>query len=172
MPDKNFLVGTWVGSFSGFIHNNPRHRRSYELPQLSAYLLNPSSPPPGYIQSDGFFVCSVLLGIAFRQDETLIGEFAVNAAGRLVSEDVRGSYAVADHENLATSAGSFSLTYNQSQGQNTEITQNFRFMARSPDDLHFLSLNSTSLDPTQPITGGVPHRPTIAQGTLHRVRFD
>lgn len=173
---RNNLVGTWVGSFSGFIHNYPRHRRSNQLPQLGGFTdtastaTDDSDDPPILNPANGFFILAGMIGLKFSNHDTLVGEFSTNSAGLLRDEPLTGTYSMIYHEELEIPVGVFSLKFNQSQGNNAEVVQNFRLMMRSSDKLHFLSQFSSRRDPGE--TASVLHRPTISQGVLHKTHFE
>lgn len=192
VPD-DFLVGSWVGSFTGMIRNFPRHPKSKEIPQLPAFFdkADPAVPlaSPKLDPADGFFPCAGLLGLGFQRirsggvaplprvegaafDPTpspnaIVGEMAINSSGRVVSEKLSGTYELWGHQSLGIVVGTFSILFTQSGGTRARVIQNFRFMARSPDELHFLSDGSLKQEPNEDWKTG---RPTIAEGVLYRAR--
>jgi hypothetical protein len=192
VPD-DFLVGSWVGSFTGLIYNDPRHPRSAAIPQLPAVFDMASTTDPAAVPvlnpANGFFPCAGLLGLGFQRmtsggvaplprlegpvpdprpsPNVIIGEMAINSSGRVVSEELSGTYELWGHQRLAIVVGTFSILFTQSGGTRAQVIQNFRFMARSPDELHFLSDGSLKKEPNEDWKTG---RPTIAEGVLYRAR--
>lgn len=162
-PPGQFLAGRWVGSFSGFICNSPAHPKSYEIPQLPAFIFQQNS----FRQVQGFFPCAAILGIEFAAEGTLIGEYAMNSATRVTSELLEGHFTLAIHDSLGIHVGTFLLVFTQS-ATGIQITQEFSFMMCGRDELHFLSLRSTKLEPGA--NPPPPSRVTIGQGKLHRIR--
>jgi hypothetical protein len=174
----DYLVGDWVASFSGFIHNFPRHPRSGEIPQLPAFFDSATAvaTQPKLTPTNGYFPCSNMVGLRLGpiEETTRLGEFGgevtVHSAGRVITERCWGTYRLS----VLTSGlagGSFRLTLKQTQGAGDLITQNSRFLVRTRDELHFIMLSSTRIPDGAPESERKPSRPTMAHGVLHRMDY-
>ena len=167
-PPASLLRGRWVGSFSGFIRNEPPHPSSNALPQITSALFNAGA----FQQVQGYFPCAAILALKFAGNGKVSGEFAMNSASVVNSERMTGHYELSTDDDLDIDLGTFSLSFTQSNAPTPDpkpvVTQYFRFMMCGRDEMHFLSLRSTrKLSPT---AAELPNRVTIAQGELHRVR--
>jgi hypothetical protein len=157
------LTGTWLTSFSSFVHDDPADQDRNPAPQIAAYD-RPNNNQ--FDQTAGYFLAATILCLKFA-DGRITGKVKINRGGSNVREKpdpgvanpVTGTYSSQWNEELGVTEGTFSTVY--SQAGSNDINIDYMFIARSPSELEWLYLHSTS--------GGKDARPSVAQGTLRRV---
>ena len=170
------LEGTWVCSFDGYVHDDPRDPAP--APQIGAYYLR---QPWNiwwwlfgnvYRQTAGFFPAATMLCLKFNPvgpngAGSLSGKVKINRGGRDHRENdaVTGGYTVEDNASLGITQGDFYTIYSPPTPDpaKPDIRIDYKFIARSPDEIDWIWWESRSPP------GGDLFRASIAQGTLRRV---
>ncbi len=162
------LTGTWVTSFTSYVHDDPVDPSP--APQLAAYFGDGAGQ---YSQTAGYFLASTLLWLKFNEDLTVTGSVRINRGGRKLVEKpdlatganpVMGSYSAELNSPLNIWEGKLLTIYRTPP--NPDIQTEYRFVGKSQHELEWVWWKSSFLDPTGT---SKPFRANVAQGTLTRV---
>lgn len=149
------MIGTWVTSFSGVVHDDPPDDR--ETPRIPAYGMKNGHEA----KSGGYFFSASFLILKFDGQGGFIGKAQIIRGGRPAPQDVvRGTYRLAPNALLNVIEGEIFAGY-PTPNPNVDINTNYAFVFRTPDEIEWLRTSSE--------LNGDPFRLQIAQGTLKRV---
>lgn len=153
----DFMLGTWVTSFSGAVHDDPQD--DHDIPRIPAYAM-----PNGHqAKSGGYFFAASLLILKFDGQGSFAGKVQIIRGGSPAPQPVvNGTYQLAPNPALGVIEGTINAHY-PTPDPTTDILSTYAFVARSRDEIEWLRTFS-ELD-------GKPFRLQIAQGTLKRVTF-
>ena len=182
LPKLNdFLLDTWVTSYTAFIHDLPQDKRpligatpadKYDKdarpPQLGAYYRDENTGQ--WFQTDGYYVSAALLVLrcdaaSGGTDENPTGELTgylrVNRGGRRITEGelVAGSYNLF-HSPRGAVEGDI---YFELLSSPANISIMFHWFAKSRNELEFWVHSSKQ--------GDNPYRGNVSRGTLTRVVY-
>lgn len=151
----DFMLGTWVMSFSGAVHDDPEDDN--DTPRIPAYTM------PGQSKTGGYFFAASLLILKFDGQGSFDGKVQIIRGGRPAPQPiVRGTYHLDPNPVLGVIEGTINARY-PTPNPAKDILTTYAFVAVTRDEIEWLRTFSEF--------DGEPFRLQIAQGTMKRVTF-
>jgi len=162
-PKQEFMEGTWLGSFSSLLHDEPPDRQTPPTAQLGGFFDVSTPQTSRFDQTNGYVPAATILCLKFKKDFTLSGKIKINRGGvRLTPDDsVTGNYTRSYDDNLAIYDGTFTTVF-KGDSPDQDILNHYYFIAKSLDEIEWIWTSSSK--------GGSQFRASVARGTLTRVR--
>lgn len=178
-----FIQGTWVTSFSTFVHDDPIDTQLTSRFVTYNYVEDPEASLARNPTSPGYMPSANLVCLKFLVDGKLLGKAKLNRGGNDVHEAgdytrsngsredfFPGEYSCDFNSTLETYEGEFATRYvlpkKDEFGNESSIYVRYYYVASGQDELSWLWLYSKKI-----VSGADEgfHRASVASGTLKRV---